>query len=135
MPGILERDVSKQVKDFLEARGWRAIRTQFAFSPGAFQTGEPGMPDYLFLRYEPGGRALVLFIEVKGPRDQRKCNCVPGSKKVCKVCRQKNWQAREKQRGARVIVVDDAEWFFEQYERAYAAIHKGDEARGQLELL
>ncbi len=135
MSGLLESDVVKQVKSFLEARGWRAFRTHFAFSPGVFTTCEPGCPDYLFVRYEPGGRALLLWVEFKGPRDQRKCNCVPGSKKVCKVCRQKNWQAREKQRGARVIVVDDAEWFMEQYERAYAAIHKGDEARGQLELL
>ena len=129
---LLEKDVSKQVKDFLKARGWRPVRTQFAFSPGSFATGEPGMPDWLFLRYEAPGRGLILWVEVKGPNDQRKCRCQPGDRKPCKVCRQRLWHERERGLGASVCVVEDIELFSAAYERSYGHLHCGEEAKGQL---
>lgn len=135
-PKILERDVAKQVKDFLEQhRGWRAVRSQFAFVPGAFQTGQPGMPDWLFLRYGDNGTAHVLWIEVKGPNDKRRCQCRPGDRKVCKVCRQAAWAERERKLGARVWVVSDFDQFAVDYEREYGHLHRGEQAVGQLSLI
>lgn len=142
---LLEKHVSKQVVDFLRAHGWRAVRTQFAFAPGSFTTGEPGMPDWCFIRYMPvdfhPSRALVMWVEVKGPNDQRKCRCGPGERKPCKVCRQHQWQDRERARGAVVVVVSDLDWFIAEYEKAFGFLHR-DEPRAeqdrrarQLELL
>lgn len=130
---ILEKQITEQVRDFLKYRGWRPVRTQFAFSPGSFQTGEPGMADYLFLRGTGPSVALALWIEFKGPRDKRRCTCAVG--KQCKQCRQKAWQERERQRGFTVWVVDDFEWFAGEYARVYGWLHSGDQARGQLDLL
>lgn len=128
MAALLEKDVVKQVRDFLEVRGWRAFRTQFAYAPGAFATGEPGCPDYVFLRYMPvkevPARALVLWVEVKGPNDQRTCRCRAGDKKPCKVCRQQHWHKRERALGAVVIVVDDIEWFAGDYDKAFGFLHR-----------
>ena len=129
---VLEKDIARQVCDFLRARGWRPIRTNVVAGPG-YGIGEPGMPDYLMLHYQPNGRALVLWIEFKGPNDKRRCTCQPG--KQCKPCRQKAWHVRERQRGASVAVVDDLQWFIDEYEKAYGWLHTGDTGRGQLNLL
>ena len=48
-----EAIVSAQVKDYMLARGWRAVRMQSGLYQGpatTFRSGEPGMPDWLFLR-------------------------------------------------------------------------------------
>ena len=133
---LSESDITAQVKGFLEARNWRAIRMQRAVVPGAFQSGEPGIPDFLFVRYLDNGVALALWLEFKSPRDRRKCRCleIRGTRKRCTVCDQHNWQQREKARGARVWRVDDLDRFSAQYEQAYGWLHKGDSARGQMEL-
>jgi hypothetical protein len=137
LPQLLERHITKQVCDFLCYRGWRPLRTQFAFSPGSFGTGEPGMADYLFLRYLGDGHqaVLALWIEFKGPRDRRTCSCRPGERRVCHVCRQRRWQERERQRGALVWVVDDFDFFAADYEKTFGWLHSGQQARGQLDLL
>ena len=128
MAALLEKDVSEQVKSFLEARGWRGVRTQFAFTPGAFSTGEPGMPDWCYVRYMPvkevPARALVLWVEVKGPNDQRTCRCRAADKKKCKVCRQKAWHERERALGAALVVVDDIDWFEADYNKAFGFLHR-----------
>lgn len=135
MAALLEKDVAKQVRDFMAARGWRAVRTQFAATPGMFSTGEPGMPDYCFIRYMPAtavpARSLVVWCEVKSPNDKRGCRCRPGDKKPCKVCRQKRWHERERALGAVVIVVDDIEWFECDYNKAFGFLHRDEPAAAQ----
>lgn len=121
---MLEKHVARPVRDFLRAHGWRIVRTEFVFVPGARSTGEPGMPDDIALYYLKGGQAYVLWLEYKGPNDQRTCRCRPGDKNPCKVCRQKKWHADEKARGGRVVQIDDADWFFSEYERAYGFLHR-----------
>ncbi len=135
---LLEKDVAKQIKDFLAAKGWRCVRTQFAHTPGMFSTGEPGMADYLFLRYMPAeaapARCLAMWVEVKGPNDQRTCRCRAGEKKICKVCRQKAWHDRERQRGALVWELSALNRLLVEYEREFGWLHRGEQATGQLAL-
>lgn len=135
-PKLSESDITGQIKDFLSHRGWRAIRHQRTVVPGAFQAGEPGMPDFLFLRYLERGYGLVLWVELKRPSDRRKCRCLQnaGTRKRCTVCDQANWRKREEGRGAKVWRVDDLEWFAEEYQREYGWLHRGATGRGQLEL-
>ena len=97
-PKIVEKQVAQQARDYLRARGWRIVRTQFAFSPGSFSTGEPGMADDLAVFYVDQNRAvaLALWLEYKGPNDRRRCTCQPGSGKPCHVCRQLQWHAPER---------------------------------------
>ncbi len=108
---IQEREVTKAVKHYLELRGWRPMRCQRTVVGGAFQSGEPGQPDFMFLKYDTEplhspGNAKVIFIEFKSPSGHL------GPK-------QEEWIARERQRGAVVLVVDNAEEFVKYYERAF----------------
>lgn len=120
-----EATVAAGVKKFMLERGWRAIRHESGFVPGAGSIGEKGMPDWQYLRYlEPAGLALVVWIETKPPGYKPRCNCKPAAvndkgRKVkgheCRSCGQKRWKATEEARGALVIQVDDvdqlAEWY------------------------
>jgi hypothetical protein len=133
-PQLLEKHVIEQARDYLHSRGWRLVKTQVVAGPG-YSVGEPGCADYLCLHYQPNGVALALWLEFKGPNDKRRCTCTPLEKKVCKLCRQKKWHARERGRGAVVWVVSELMAFIEQYEREYSWLHSGDSARGQLDLL
>jgi hypothetical protein len=122
---LLEKQVTEQVRDYLKYRGWRAIRMQRTVVPGAFQSGEPGMPDYLFLRYLPpakGTLALTLWIEFKAPG---------GKPREL----QSAWHYRERLRGATVWVIADFDCFAEQYQKKFAWLHSGDSAIGQMDLL
>lgn len=133
---LSERAVTKQVTDFLEYRGWRAIRMQSALVKGelhTFRVGEVGIPDYLFLHYLEGkGVSLALWIEFKQPRDRDRCSCKIGSK-LCRYCGQFNWRAREKLRGATVWKVKQFEPFELAYREAYGWIH-GPQGIGQMTL-
>lgn len=131
-PALLEKDIARAFCDYLRARGWRTVRTNVVAGPG-YTIGEPGMPDYLMLFYQPSGVALCLWVEYKGPNDKRRCTCQPG--KLCKPCRQKAWHTRERARGAVVWVVDDVQWAIDEYERTYGWLHSGETGRGQLNLL
>src|SRR5271170_7983652 len=66
---LSESDVTKQVVSFMEARGWRPIRMQVAMPTNAagkrYRVGEPGMPDWLFVRYAFRFTAQVLWVEMK----------------------------------------------------------------------
>jgi hypothetical protein len=136
---LLEKQVTEQVRDFLEYRGWRAIRMQRTVVPGAFQSGEPGMPDYLFLRYPPDFKettaTLALWIEFKSPTDKRKCRCRMASAKLCGICQQAIWRERERRRGGTVWLINDFDWFAELYEKHFAWLHSGDSAIGKMDLL
>ena len=105
---LLERDVTRQVKDFLAWRGWRAVRMQRTVIPGAFQAGEPGMADYLFIRYLGGepGAARVLWVEFK----RKSGKLMP---------QQKQWAIEERARGAQVWTVSDLEQFQADYRRVF----------------
>src|SRR5262249_15414943 len=132
-----EAQVTSQVKGFLESHGWRAVRNQRTVVAGAFQSGEPGMPDFLFLRYLENGVCLALWIELKAKSDRRACRCsqIVGTRRRCTVCDQKAWRERERARGAKVWRVDDIEVFIRDYDEFYGWLHAGSSARGQLDLL
>lgn len=137
---LLEADVSQQVSDFLRAKGWRLKRNQRTVVAGSFQAGEPGEADLTALHYLGSvrpGLAVILHIEVKGPRDKRVCNCAwrlkANKRGKCGVCLQADWQARERSRGATVWVVDDFVKFEAAYQGSFAWLHSGVVA-GQIEL-
>lgn len=118
----MEAHVTKQVSDYLEAKGWRKIRMQriVAKGQGGFRaTGEAGMADMLFLRYRHGTKR-ILWIEFKSPSDKRKCVCdnriSVGLSIPCPICRQAQWRVREIERGAAVWVVSDFDYFVAEYE-------------------
>jgi hypothetical protein len=122
---LLEKQVTQQVRDFLAFRGWRPVRMQRMVLPGSFQTGEPGMPDYVFLHYldcQPACACLALWIEFKRPGGKLRDG-------------QPEWHARERLRGGIVWVVDSFEWFEQLYDRHFSWLHTGETAVGQLDLL
>jgi hypothetical protein len=123
---LLEKQVTEQVRDYLKYRGWRAIRMQRTVVPGAFQSGEPGMPDYLFLRYLPvcnqATAALALWIEFKAPGGRLREG-------------QLEWHYREGLRGGIVWIVNNFDRFADLYEKHFAWLHSGDSAIGQMDLL
>ena len=105
---LKERDIVKQCKMFLEFHGWRAIRMQRTVVSGQFQCGEPGIPDFLFLRYPcPNSNVSnVMWIEFKS--------------KAGKLSdKQAEWHFKERIRGATIWVVDDFDVFRQQYEENY----------------
>lgn len=131
---LSEADVAKQVKDFLVWRKWRAVRMQRTVVPGQFQTGEPGIPDFLFLRYLPDGVTLTLWVEFKKPTDRRGCRCRPGKTTLCTQCAQAKWKERERRLGAVVVEVSDLDAFHRWYDREYGWLHTGKSGVGQLQL-
>jgi hypothetical protein len=106
-----EQIVTSQVKDWLAWRKWRAIRMQRTAIPGAFSTGEPGIPDFLFLKYLDNGVALALWIEFKRPGGKLRDG-------------QPEWHERERKVGAIVWVVDDFDDFERRYMAAYGWLEK-----------
>lgn len=127
---LTERDVARQVRDFLEAHGWRAIRMQVASvarpTGGGFHVGQVGMPDYLFLRYEGDipesakhdysefepnplhAACQHLWVETKAPGKKR-------------TAAQEIWAVNEQLRGAVGVVVDDFDkfqtWYWQEFGR------------------
>jgi len=107
-----EAEVTKQVTDYMEARGWRLIRMNRGFfqrpDGSALSFGEPGMPDYLALHYRP---AANVWIEMKRPAGAKpRCICL--SKKPrqrCTACDQARWQLEERARGGTVWIIDGLE--------------------------
>lgn len=93
---ILERDITKTVRQYLEWRGWRSVR----INAGPF--GKSGMPDFLFLHYE---RRLAVWIEFKAPRGRLSVE-------------QTAWIEEERRRGAICLVVRDIDEFIGWYERS-----------------
>ena len=135
--GLTEADVTGQVRDFMEAKGWRSVRMQRTIVPGQFSTCEPGTADFLFLYYCRKA-ALALWVELKKPRARMACKCIQnrGSRKRCTFCDQINWRAKERARGAVVWSgVDEIGAFIDSYEKTYGWLHAGDTGRGQLDLL
>jgi len=114
---ISEAHVQQTVVQFLELDGWRAIRTDPVSDRSRGKGfGELGMPDYLFIRYQPekghcvqfpfplnqGQIAEVLWTEFKRKRGLRKDHQV-------------RWHQAEAARGALVLTVDDIDEFTRWY--------------------
>lgn len=140
---LSERDVTKQVKDFLEHRNWRPLRTQsgkFSNPSGqTFQIGEDGMADFEMVHYlkgieaKPAGLSLVLWVEVKKPNARMSCTCEPHHNKTCRMHRQMKWRQREELRGAVVVKVDDIKNFEAFYNEHFGWLHTGV-GTGQMDL-
>jgi hypothetical protein len=141
---LLEAAVTDQVRGFLEHHGWRGLRMGRGGMavPNQYITfGEPGVPDWLFLRYAPNApelcaAGLMLWIEFKRRGARAQCRCrSKAPRQRCTACDQKNWRERERRAGAEVWLVDDLDWFMREYERRFGWLHSGDMAMGQLDLL
>lgn len=123
--GLLEADVTAQIKDFMERRNWRAIRMQRTVVPGQFSTGEPGIADFLFVRYlrtEFAGLSVACWIEMKrahGGKMQEN---------------QITWRKRELRRGAVVIKASNVSQFHEQYDTAFGWLVSESWVNGQQEI-
>lgn len=140
-PKLAERDIVAQVRGYLESRGWRAIRHGRGIVQGfggqVVQFGEPGMADYQFVYYRPERPALSFTLWVEFKRTGAKARCICRTKKPrqrCTACDQATWRERERARGALVWVADSLEMVMGEYERVFGWLHRGDAARGQLEL-
>jgi len=124
-----KNETIKPLLEFLEDQGWRAIRHESGFVPGAGSFGEKGMPDYQFIRYLENGVSCTLWIEAKPPGYKPRCNCRPAGRNPetgrktkaheCRDCGQKRWAKTERERGAIVLRVDDMEVFEEWYRKAF----------------
>jgi hypothetical protein len=118
---LSEADLTKLCVDFMEARGWRALRHQRTIVRGQFQTGEPGIPDYQFIYYlkehSVYGFCLNLYVEFKRKSKTAQCRCAAnaGSRRRCTFHDQVEWQARERAAGGAVWVIDD----FADFEASY----------------
>lgn len=109
---VSEADVQQAVVLMLELDGWRFFRTELTVQRDRGRVvGERGMPDALFIRYDPrfigspGIRrsvlptdADVLWIETKAP-----------GKPLAK--HQREWAEAERKRGAMVLKVDSIDDF------------------------
>ena len=126
-PPLSEADVLKQVKDWVERRGWRWYR----MDAGGYTTpqagyrphGEPGVPDLCCFYYLGGGKSIVLWIEIKSPKDKGRCTCRPFNRKLCRSCGQKQWRKVEEARGALVWQVNDLRVFEESYGKTFGWLH------------
>lgn len=105
---LLEKDVAKEVTDFLRYRGWRRFRNQSSVSVNqagtVFRSGEKGMPDLLFVRYHPVKKpwSMMLWIETKRPKGKASAY-------------QLEWREKEQSIGATVVLVSD----FREFEAWY----------------
>jgi len=114
---LSERDVSRQISDYLQWRGWRRFRNQVGVATnaggGTFRFGEKGQPDLLFLRYLPEHQpwALVLWVETK-----RNKGGILSPDQI-------KWQDEERARGALVANANHYERFAEWYEETLGWIH------------
>jgi hypothetical protein len=128
---LREREVTKQIVDFLRWRGWRPVRMMRTVVPGQFQAGEPGMPDFFFVKYldaaredtgKKTGRCYCMWIEMK--RSSRG--------KLSEA--QRKWRERERGRGALVTLADDIDFFSAWYQEKFGWMHDPGTGAGQFEL-
>ena len=111
---LKERDVSQEVCQFLQWRGWRLIRNtvlKIKIDGRWMQTCEVGMPDYLALRYTGTFTTHHLWLEFKSATGRLR----PG---------QAEWHDAEAQRGAQIWLVSS----YEQFEAEYKAAFEGEDS-------
>jgi len=121
-PPVLEKHIEKAITTLLEIDGWRAIKMEQNFSERKRKSvGEAGMADHLYIRYglwpiAPVGRqpfdtlaravAQVLWIEfkkLKGGNGKRGIFTKAEKASI----KQRAWIARERSRGALVLLVGE----------------------------
>ena len=105
---LTEAEVTLQIKGYIEARGWYAIRLQSGtvrgVTRGTFITlGKKGLPDWVFVR-KWAGYPIHLFVEMKAP-----------CKKLAPD--QVDWFNDANYRGLWAIWADSLEMFIEKYEK------------------
>ena len=128
--GLLEKDVTRQVSDFLVYRGWRRFRNNVGGKYDAHGNytpyGERGMPDMLFVNYHRIKKpwSMMLWIETKRSRGGRLSEY------------QLEWQEAERARGAIVLCVSDFREFEQWYNEKLGWIHSaaGPPNPGNLDL-
>jgi hypothetical protein len=64
---LKERDITAQIKGFMESRGWYGVRLQSGTVRGVtrgtfMHLGKKGLPDYVFVRARE-----CCFVEIKAP--------------------------------------------------------------------
>jgi hypothetical protein len=114
---LKERDVAKQIRDFLEWHGWRTLRWNIGVmtneAGAVVRFGEKGTPDlmfvYYFLRRKPGA-ALVLWVETKRQGADLRDSQI-------------EWQFKETKRGALIVTVDNYEEFRDWYLESFEWLH------------
>jgi hypothetical protein len=121
---ILEKDVAKQVRDFMALRGWRRVRNQSALMQGAggvVRIGEKGMPDLLFIHYfeKSSGVVALVWIETKRAKGGKRRD------------EQITWQDLERKHGGIVLNVNDIDAFSREYERLFGWLHRGQFANAK----
>lgn len=123
---LKEREVTRQIRDYLEWQGWRGLRNQVSaaqnMAGGWFRSGEKGMPDYLFLYYfrqQMPGVCLQLWIEIKREGEDLRPEQIA-------------WHLAETARGGLVWTVDKFESFQIRYQTVFGWLSKHKE--GQLVL-
>lgn len=137
---LSEADVTRQVCDFLALEGWRGVRMNVGarvqrrtqdvclgmdeqgdaivktveVSRSRVSFGEPGMPDWLFIKYWCDGQMInceenadLIWLEIKAPGKEPKPH-------------QLAWHKAERARGALVKVVDDFETFRDWYQAIFS---------------
>lgn len=115
---LKERDVSRQVKEFLEWHGWRVIRnnvTKVKDRTGKWTSyGEVGMPDLLALLYintnPHPAVSLALWVEMKKPGGRLSPQQV-------------EWHRNEMVRGGLVVVASQLEDFETWYLKTFSWVH------------
>lgn len=136
---LLENQVEKQIREFLEWDGWIVRKMEQNYSPRKRKSvGETGMADLLAIRYGPHPRAQqlgetwcqedaeVLWIETKrlvaSPARKRSGFKMRQSwpKSTRAANHQKAWHARERLRGALTLIAgEDFEASIEGFHRWY----------------
>jgi len=116
---LLEKDVAKQIRDFLEVRHWRRVRNQSMVTMGAggpMTIGEKGMADLLYIHYidwiEYPGLAAMLWIETKRAKGGKRHED------------QVKWHAKEQGRGAVTLFANDITDFEREYRRYFGWLHQ-----------
>lgn len=120
-PPVLEKHIEKAITALLEIDGWRAIKMEQNFSERKRKSvGESGMADHLYLRY--GCRDASVFLKIIKPfhisksevlwiefKKQRSGNGKRGifTKAEKASIKQRAWIARERSRGALVLLVGE----------------------------
>ena len=117
-----EANVTEQCIGFLEAHGWRPVRMgrgKMVFGDRAVTFGEPGVTDWELIKYIPTserGLCRLVWCEFKQSGSKRSGHTCTQPSKIklgkrirCTACDQRDWQERERARGALVVKVDTFE--------------------------
>jgi len=109
---LSERDVVRQVEDFLHHHGWRIFATGYGElvrdDRVVATVGEEGMPDRLAVRYGSSPRCELIWMEFKRPKSKGDSG---GKLRKSQV----TWMAMERSRGALCLVSDSIENFMAWY--------------------